>query len=109
MIQDGNEEYCIYPLDEFMEILGSKWTLLVIGVLGNRKRIRFNEIANTLQGISPRTLTSRLRNLESLGLVRREAYTEVPLRVEYSLSKKGKQLRKAIIPLLAWAEENVTS
>lgn len=103
VIRKDGETYCLYPLDDVVGALGRKWSLLIVGILGNRPRTRFHEVRAALPGLSPRTLTDRLRELEQLGLVAREAFAEVPLRVEYTLTRDGTALRDALVPLLAWA------
>ena len=77
------------------EIVCGKWTLLVIRDLAEG-RSRFCELERSLQGISPRTLSLRLRALEEAGIVRRQTYPEVPPRVEYALTEKG----RALVPLI---------
>jgi DNA-binding HxlR family transcriptional regulator len=72
-----------------------KWTLLVIRDLAEG-RSRFCELERSLQGISPRTLSLRLRGLEEEGIVERQTYPEVPPRVEYALTEKG----RALVPLI---------
>lgn len=105
VIREGSEEYCIYPLDDVMAVLAKKWALFVIAVLGNASRTRFNDLLRQLKGISPRTLTDRLKELEALRLVQRTAYPEVPPRVEYVLTQDGRRMRKALIPFLSWSIE----
>ncbi|MEE9600800.1 MAG: helix-turn-helix domain-containing protein [Thermoplasmata archaeon] len=109
VIREGAREYCIYPLDRLMTVLGKKWTLFVIAVLGNIERMRFNEIHSELRFVSSRTLTDRLKELETLGLVRREAFAEIPPRVEYRLTQRGQEMRRVLIPLLSWAMDFETS
>jgi DNA-binding HxlR family transcriptional regulator len=77
------------------EIVCGKWTLLVIRDLAEG-RSRFCELERSLQGISPRTLSLRLRALEEEGIVERQTYPEVPPRVEYALTDKG----RALVPLI---------
>src|ERR1700721_311226 len=77
------------------EIVCGKWTLLVIRDLAEG-RSRFCELERSLQGISPRTLSLRLRALEEEGIVERQTYPEVPPRVEYVLTAKG----RALVPLI---------
>ena len=72
-----------------------KWTLLVIRDLAEG-RSRFCELERSLQGISPRTLSLRLRALEEEGIVERQTFPEVPPRVEYALTDKG----RALVPLI---------
>ena len=70
------------------EIIGAKWTSLIIYDLGGGKR-RFRELEQLCEGISSRTLAERLRQLEREGIVRRHSYPESPPRVEYELTDKG--------------------
>ncbi len=102
MVTTEEATYCVYPLDDLLAVLGKKWTLLIVGVLGNRSRARFNELMNALPGISPRTLSERLKDLEDLGIIERQVFAEVPLRVEYRLTRDGNRMREAMLPLLRW-------
>ena len=72
-------------------MIGSKWTLLVIRDLASGTK-RFNELEKSLQGISAKTLSERLRSLETEGILVRQAFAEIPPRVEYSLTEKGEAL-----------------
>lgn len=83
------------PVCATAEIVCGKWTLLVIRDLAEG-RSRFCELERSLQGISPRTLSLRLRGLEEEGIVERQTFPEVPPRVEYALTEKG----RALVPLI---------
>ena len=83
------------PVCRTAEIVCGKWTLLVIRDLADG-RSRFCELERSLRGISPRTLSLRLRALEEEGIVERQTYPEVPPRVEYVLTDKG----LALVPLI---------
>ena len=83
------------PVCRTAEIISGKWTLLVIRDLAEENR-RFCELERSLEGISPRTLSLRLRALEEHGIVERRTYPEVPPRVEYALTEKG----RALVPLI---------
>jgi DNA-binding HxlR family transcriptional regulator len=83
------------PVCRTAEIVCSKWTMLVIRDL-SEGRSRFCELERSLEGISPRTLSLRLRVLEEEGIVERRTYPEVPPRVEYALTDKG----RALAPLI---------
>ena len=83
------------PVCRTSEIVCSKWTMLVIRDLADGST-RFSELERSLAGISPRTLSLRLRALEDEGVVRRTTFPEVPPRVEYALTEKG----EALIPLI---------
>ena len=88
-----NDSPC--PVGCCAEIISGKWTLLVIRDLADSNR-RFCELERSLEGISPRTLSLRLRALEECGIVERHTYPEVPPRVEYALTEKG----QALVPLI---------
>ena len=83
------------PVCRTAEIVCGKWTLLVIRDLAEG-RSRFCELERSLRGISPRTLSLRLRALEEEGIVERQTFPEVPPRVEYALTVKG----RALVPLI---------
>ncbi len=68
--------------------------------------IRFNELQRRVSGITQRMLTKQLRDLEAYGLVHREAYPEVPPRVEYSLTETGKTLKPILLNLRKWGESH---
>jgi DNA-binding HxlR family transcriptional regulator len=89
----SSNETC--PVCHTAEIISGKWTLLVIRDLA-AGRSRFCELERSLDGISPRTLSLRLRALEAEGIVDRRTYPEVPPRVEYRLTAKG----EALVPLI---------
>ena len=93
---------CPCPLEGVIDTISKKWALLIIHVLGNTPRIRFNELMKELDGISPKTLTDTLAALQKEGFVGREAFAEIPPRVEYYLTGDGKELWNAILPLLEW-------
>jgi len=81
-------------------LVAAKWTLLIIGHLA-RGPLRFHELQRNLPGISPKTLSDRLHQLDSLGIVSRRVYAEVPPRVVYSLTEKG----RALLPLVNSLEQ----
>ena len=83
------------------EIIGAKWTSLIIYDLGGAKR-RFRELEQLCEGISSRTLAERLRSLEREGIVRRHSYPESPPRVEYELTDKGRDLLPVIEAMTAY-------
>ena len=76
-------------------MISGKWTLLIIRDLADSP-LRFCELERSLDGISPRTLSLRLRALEGEGIVERQTYPEVPPRVTYALTDKG----RALVPLI---------
>ena len=101
MCENPNQT-CLCPLKGIIDIISKKWALLIINTLGNSGKLRFNQIMETLNGISPKTLSETLKELQTEGLISRESFAEIPPRVEYSLTNDGVELRKSIIPLLEW-------
>ena len=92
------------PVCRTADIVCGKWTLLVIRDLAEG-RSRFCELERSLQGISPRTLSLRLRALEEEGIVARQTYPEVPPRVEYALTEKGRALVPIVESMRAYGNE----
>jgi DNA-binding HxlR family transcriptional regulator len=93
------DESC--PVARAVRVLDGKWTMLVIrDLLGGTRR--FSDLRASLVGISPKTLTDRLRELEHHGLVERVCYAEIPPRVEYTLTEKGRTLGPVIGALADW-------
>jgi DNA-binding HxlR family transcriptional regulator len=92
-----------------IDVISKKWTLLIINALCNRGKLRFNDLMKELGGISPKTLSDTLKELQTEKLIEREAFAEIPPRVEYSLSQDGKELGRAIMPLLKWASTRENS
>ena len=92
------------PVCRTAEIVSGKWTLLVIRDLASSSR-RFCELERSLAGISPRTLSLRLRALEEHGVLERHTYPEVPPRVEYGLTEKGKALAPLIEDMRTYGDQ----
>lgn len=90
-------------VERTLDIIANRWTSLILRELlqGNR---RFNQLKNNLPGISPKTLTLRLRELEEQGLLTRTAYPQVPPRVEYRLTAKGEAIRPIFAAMLEWGQ-----
>lgn len=84
------------PVARTAQIIGNKWTPLIVRDLAQGE-CRFGELQKSLAGISPKTLSERLKHLESERIVCRRCYGEVPPRVEYSLTDKG----RALLPIIA--------
>ena len=91
------------PVRATAEVVEHKWATLILRDLLSGKK-RFGELRKSLEGVSPKTLSARLRYLEEKGIVERKVYPEVPPRVEYSLTKRGKSLGSIIKSLKAWGE-----
>jgi len=79
----NNKQYNC-PVEATLDVIGGKWKPLILWQL-RAEKLRFSGLQQSMQGISPKMLTKQLRELEADGLVLREAYPEIPPRVEYSL------------------------
>ena len=95
------------PIRNILSRIGDKWSMLVLYTLETDEAKRFKELQRNLPDISQKMLTATLKMLEADGLVKREAFAEVPPRVEYSLSDKGKTLLPHINALISWATDNM--
>jgi DNA-binding HxlR family transcriptional regulator len=91
------------PVCRTAEIVCGKWTLLIVRDLAEG-RARFCELERSLQGISPRTLSLRLRALEEESIVERHTFSEVPPRVEYALTEKGRALLPIVQDMRSYGE-----
>jgi DNA-binding HxlR family transcriptional regulator len=104
-MEKNSPPLCLCPLEGIINTIAKKWAVLIISIIGHHGKIRFNGIMAALEGISPKTLSDLLKDLLKEGLIQRESFSEIPPRVEYSLTEDGKQLCEAIIPLIQWAEK----
>jgi DNA-binding HxlR family transcriptional regulator len=93
-------------LDAAIAVMGGKWKGLILFALQDGP-VRFGELRRAVPGISERMLILQLREMEASGLVHREAYHQVPPKVEYSLTEFGHSLNTALGPLGEWGEEHM--
>ena len=89
------------PVATTVQLIGSKWKLLIIRNLMERP-YRFNELQKSLEGISQKVLTENLRSMENDGIVSRRVYEEVPPRVEYALTELGVSMRPILDAMAEW-------
>jgi len=95
------EELPECPVATTVQLIGSKWKLLILRNLLQRPR-RFNELKKSLEGISQKVLTDSLRSMEADGIITRTVYPEVPPRVEYALNDLGQSMRPIIMAMEEW-------
>lgn len=77
MCENGNH-ICLCPLEGVIDVIGKKWALLIVNAIGNNGKLRFNGLMEELGGISPKTLSDTLKELQAEGLIRRESFSEIP-------------------------------
>lgn len=97
----------ICPVRNVIARFGNKWALLVILILSEHEKIRFNELRQLIPDISSRVLSGTLKTLETDALVLRTTYPTVPPKVEYQLTELGRSLIPIITQLTEWAQTNL--
>lgn len=96
---------CPRPLESISGYLSKKWTISILITIDNFGNLRFNNLLKRVEGATAKILSYRLKELENENLVIRKSFNEVPPRVEYSLTKKGRKLTQSLLPLINWAEK----
>jgi DNA-binding HxlR family transcriptional regulator len=92
------------PVTETAKIIGKKWYLIILHEL-TRTPMGFNELKRAVRGISAKVLSENLGELEARGLVTRTVYSESPIRVEYGLTDKGRELDGIFLSMRIWGEK----
>ena len=100
---ESHDKLCV---TKTIKIIGSKWTILIIRELFEGTK-RFGELQRALSGISPKTLSVRLQELEKHGIVHKKVFKEIPLHVEYSLTDRGRSLSAIIEAMREWGDTKV--
>ncbi len=95
---------CVQSLKIAFELLGKRWTGLIIRTLLNGQK-RFSDIAEAIPNMSARMLTERFKELEEEGIIIRKVYPETPVRIEYELTEKGLDLQAVMDEIQKWAEK----
>ena len=101
----GNADNC--PVRNVIDRLGDKWSVLVLMLLEESKVLRFNEMFGYIQTISQKMLAVTLKSLEADGLVKRTVYPQIPPKVEYELTERGRSLLPHLHQLVGWANSNL--
>ncbi|MDP3640121.1 MAG: helix-turn-helix domain-containing protein [Nanoarchaeota archaeon] len=92
------------PVTKIVDVVSRKWALLILRQLIFEKK-RFNELLKEIHGISPRTLSKRLSELEKSNIIKKKQFNEIPPRVEYSLTNSGLELIRCFKSLDNWAKK----
>jgi len=94
---------CMCTATGLVQIVGRKYALRLLTVIGERQSIRFNDLKSVMDDMSSSTLTIRLTELERAALIERRTYSETPPRVEYNLTNEGRKLRQSLFTLSKYA------
>ena len=95
-----NQQGC--PIARTLDVIGDRWTILILRDILIFNRTRFSEFLHSLQGLSPNLLSQRLKQLESDGIIERSLYQEHPPRMEYHATARGSALKPALEALATW-------
>jgi DNA-binding HxlR family transcriptional regulator len=104
---DYESKYGNCPIRYTMSVMEGKWKWVILWKIYQAEMIRYNKLRDSLLPIAHRTLSNQLKELESSGLILREQYNEVPLRVEYSLTEEGKTLIPLLEYMSQWGEQHL--
>jgi DNA-binding HxlR family transcriptional regulator len=94
------------PVARTLEIIGDSWTILILRDLALEGSRRFQDLERSLGGISPNTLSARLKRLEEHGIIERRFYEQHPPRAEYLLTEKGQELRAVVKAMKEWGRKH---
>ncbi|MBE9115028.1 helix-turn-helix transcriptional regulator [Lusitaniella coriacea LEGE 07157] len=95
------------PIACSLDLIGDRWTLLVIRDMMFFGKQRFEEFLESPEGISTNILSTRLKGLEEMGLVEKQPYSNHPRRMNYSLTERGKSLRPVLRTMIAWGLKHI--
>jgi len=99
----GYDQDC--PVARTLDIIGERWTILILRDLLRAGPRRFQDFQRSLSGVSPNTLSARLKTLEEHGIIERKFYEKHPPRAEYVLTEKGRMLGPILKALLEWGQK----
>ncbi|MCG7377188.1 helix-turn-helix transcriptional regulator [Paenibacillus sp. ACRSA] len=105
-LNGGDTNIADTPFGYTMSVIGGKWKMIILYLLAEKQTVRFNEMKRQLGGITFKTLSSQLKELEADGMVQRKEYPQVPPKVEYSLTDKAKTLLPVLEQLCDWGIKN---
>jgi len=91
------------PIDNTFKIVGKKFTIHIIRNMAMQGQTRFNQFLDSIEDTNPKTLSARLKEMEKDGLITRTVHPETPIRIEYTLTKKGKDLQGIIDQMAAFS------
>ncbi len=91
------------PIDNTFSLIGKRFTIHILRDMMMFDKTRFNQFLDSIEDANPKTLSIRLKELEQTGLISRKVYDEVPVRIEYHLTEKGKQLRPILEQMAAFS------
>ena len=101
--KDAIENYKCCPIDNTFSLIGKRFTIHILRDMMLFDKTRFNQLLDSVEGANPKTLSVRLKELEKTGLIKRKVYNEVPIRIEYHLTDKGRHLQPILEQMAAFS------
>ena len=98
-----SEQMKCCPVDNTFKIVGKKFTIHILRNITLLRQNRFNQFLESIEGINPKTLSLRLKEMEKSGLIKRKVFNETPIRIEYSVTEKGMALKPIIMQMAAFS------
>ena len=98
-----SEQMKCCPVDNTFKIIGKKFTIHILRNITMLNQNRFNQFLESIEGINPKTLSVRLKEMEKSELINRKVFNEIPIRIEYSVTEKGKALKPIIMQMAAFS------
>lgn len=98
-----SEQMKCCPVDNTFKIIGKKFTIHILRNITMLNQNRFNQFLESIEGINPKTLSVRLKEMEKSELINRKVFNETPIRIEYSVTEKGKALKPIIMQMAAFS------
>ena len=95
------------PITNTLDLIGDKWTLLIIRDMLFLNKKSFNEFLESREGIATNILTERLKRLEKNDIIEKQPYLKIPLRYQYTLTRRGKELRPLLMELIRWGNSHI--
>jgi len=100
------DSVCLCSTEGVLDLISKKWTLCIVNHLGSKEEgYRFNELERSMDGISPKSLSNRLKELKEHGLVERKVKDTNPPEVRYILTEDGREMNEKLRPLLEWIDQ----
>jgi len=97
------------PVDNTFRLVGKKFTIHILRNMIILNHTRFNQFLESVEGINPKTLSVRLREMEKSGLIKRHVYAQTPVKIEYTVTEKGKELKLIIMQMAAFSMKYCSS
>ena len=98
-----SEQFKCCPIDNTFRLVGKKFTLHILRNMIMLNQTRFSQFLESVEGINPKTLSVRLHEMEKSGLIKRQVYPDTPIRIEYTITEKGKELKPIIMQMAAFS------